>query len=66
MEKISGLNDEIIKEILTKGKIYEVGGAVRDKYISPILPDKDKDYLITGIPLDELSTLLGRFGSRSG
>jgi tRNA nucleotidyltransferase (CCA-adding enzyme) len=62
MEKITGLNDEIIKEILTKGKIYEVGGAVRDKYISPILPDKDKDYLVTGIPLEELCSLLGRFG----
>jgi tRNA nucleotidyltransferase (CCA-adding enzyme) len=62
MEKMAGLSDEIIKEILTKGKIYEVGGAVRDKYISPILPDKDKDYLVTGIPLDELCFLLSRFG----
>ena len=62
MEKIPGLNNQIIKEILTKGKIYEVGGAVRDKYISPILPDKDKDYLVTGIPLKDLCSLLGRFG----
>jgi tRNA nucleotidyltransferase (CCA-adding enzyme) len=62
MEKIPGLNQKIIKEILTQGKIYEVGGAVRDKYISPILPDKDKDYLVTGIPLEELCSLLCRFG----
>jgi tRNA nucleotidyltransferase (CCA-adding enzyme) len=62
MEKIAGLNDQIVKEILEKGKIYEVGGAVRDKYISSILPDKDKDYLVTGIPLEELCSLLGRFG----
>ncbi len=62
MEKIAGLNEQIIKEILTHGKIYEVGGAVRDKYISPILPDKDKDYLVTGIPLEELCSLLCRFG----
>jgi len=62
MEKITGLNHEIIKEILTIGKIYEVGGAVRDKYISPILPDKDKDYLVTGIPLNDLCSLLSRFG----
>ncbi len=62
MEKIAGLNDQIIKAILEIGKIYEVGGAVRDKYISPILPDKDKDYLVTGIPLDDLSSLLSRFG----
>lgn len=62
MEKIAGLSDKIIKVILQKGRIYEVGGAVRDKYISPILPDKDKDYLITGIPLDELCSLLSGFG----
>ena len=62
MEKIAGLSEQIIKAILQKGNIYEVGGAVRDKYISPILPDKDKDYLITGIPLDKLCSLLSRFG----
>jgi tRNA nucleotidyltransferase (CCA-adding enzyme) len=62
MEKITGLSKEIIREILTKGRIYEVGGAVRDKYISPILPDKDKDYLVTGIPMDELCSLLAKFG----
>lgn len=62
MEKIAGLSDEIIKAILEKGKIYEVGGGVRDKYISPILPDKDKDYLVTGIPMEELCALLREFG----
>ncbi len=62
MEKIAGLSDQIVKAILKKGSIYEVGGAVRDKYISPILSDKDKDYLITGIPIDELCSLLSGFG----
>jgi tRNA nucleotidyltransferase (CCA-adding enzyme) len=62
MEKILGLSEQIVQAVLAKGKIYEVGGAVRDKYISPILPDKDKDYLVTGIPLDELCSLLGEFG----
>lgn len=62
MEKIAGLRDEIIKAILEKGKIYEVGGTVRDKYISPILPDKDKDYLVTGIPMEDLCSLLRNFG----
>jgi tRNA nucleotidyltransferase (CCA-adding enzyme) len=62
VEKIVGLSQQIVRAILEKGKIYEVGGAVRDKYISPILPDKDKDYLITGIPMDELCSLLSRFG----
>jgi len=62
VEKILGLNEQIVRAILEKGKIYEVGGAVRDRFISPILPDKDKDYLITGIPMDELCSLLSRFG----
>jgi tRNA nucleotidyltransferase (CCA-adding enzyme) len=62
MEKIRGLSEQIIKAVLKKGKIYEVGGAVRDKYISPVLPDKDKDYLVTGIPLEELCSLLSSFG----
>lgn len=62
MEKIPGLSGRIVKAVLEKGRIYEVGGAVRDKYISPILPDKDKDYLVTGIPLDDLSSVLSRFG----
>lgn len=62
MEKIPGLSDQIVKAVLEKGKIYEVGGAVRDRFISPILPDKDRDYLITGIPMDELCSLLSRFG----
>ena len=62
MEKIPGLSEKIIKAILKRGRIYEVGGAVRDKHISPILPDKDKDYLVTGIPLDELCSFLSQFG----
>jgi tRNA nucleotidyltransferase (CCA-adding enzyme) len=62
MQKMVGLSQEIIKAVLAKGKIYEVGGAVRDRYISPVLPDKDKDYLVTGIPLDDLCALLCDFG----
>ena len=62
MEKIVGLSQQIVRAILERGQIYEVGGAVRDRYISPILPDKDKDYLITGIPMEELCSLLSRFG----
>jgi tRNA nucleotidyltransferase (CCA-adding enzyme) len=62
LDKIVGLSQQIVRAILEKGQIYEVGGAVRDRYISPILPDKDKDYLITGIPMEELCSLLSRFG----
>ncbi|MCJ7508777.1 MAG: hypothetical protein MUO85_08630, partial [candidate division Zixibacteria bacterium] len=59
---MQGLDNNIIEKILEKGKIYEVGGGVRDKFISPILPDVDKDYLITGIPLEELCQILSKFG----
>jgi tRNA nucleotidyltransferase (CCA-adding enzyme) len=62
VEKTVGLNDQIVKTILRKGKIYAVGGAVRDKYISPVMPDMDRDYLVTGIPLDDLRALLSEFG----
>jgi tRNA nucleotidyltransferase (CCA-adding enzyme) len=62
MEKIAGLSHDVIKKILERGRIYEVGGAVRDRYISPILPDKDKDYLVTGIPMEDLCSLLDEFG----
>jgi putative nucleotidyltransferase with HDIG domain len=42
------------------GEIYEVGGTVRDCILS--LPHKDRDFLVTGIPIDKLSHLLRPFG----
>jgi len=48
--------------ILQQGKIYEVGGAVRDKYLFNKSISKDHDYLVTGIPFDELSNKLKKFG----
>jgi len=59
---MQGLNKDIIKRILDKGRVYEVGGAVRDRYMSAVLPDVDKDYLVTGIPLEELCQILSKFG----
>ena len=59
---MSTLSDTIVKEILKKGKIYEVGGVVRDRIISPVLPDKDVDYLVTGLPLDDLCSVLKSYG----
>jgi putative nucleotidyltransferase with HDIG domain len=59
MPKIS---DQIVFEVLKKGKIYEVGGIVRDRIISPVLPDEDADYLVSGIPMDELIGILKKHG----
>lgn len=43
------------------GKVYEVGGVVRDRLLG--LPSKDADLLVTGVPAADLRKLLERFGS---
>jgi tRNA nucleotidyltransferase/poly(A) polymerase len=42
------------------GKIYQVGGAVRDLYLGK--QSKDLDIVITGIPSSELENLLKKYG----
>lgn len=50
-----------LKAIESKnGQIYEVGGTLRDAFLD--LPHKDKDLLVTGIPLNDLLNLLQDFG----
>jgi tRNA nucleotidyltransferase (CCA-adding enzyme) len=56
------LAKEVVEMILQHGKIYEVGGAVRDKYLFGKNISKDHDYLVTGIPFDELSKKLKKHG----
>jgi tRNA nucleotidyltransferase (CCA-adding enzyme) len=53
---------DLIKTINLTGKLYEVGGSVRDSLISPETENKDRDYLITGIPIESLMDILRRFG----
>ncbi|MBI5806510.1 HD domain-containing protein [candidate division TA06 bacterium] len=69
------LSSEIIKAINSSGRLYEVGGAVRDRIrfalddsgsidqesFSQFQPE-EVDYLVTGIPMDELTRLLKQFG----
>lgn len=45
------------------GKIYSVGGAVRDEFLGK--ESKDLDILITGIPMNDLSELLKKYGKVS-
>ncbi|MCX6827476.1 MAG: HDIG domain-containing protein [candidate division Zixibacteria bacterium] len=59
MCKISG---EAVLAILEKGRIYEVGGAVRDRLLSRAGAIKERDYLVCGIPYQELSQILNNFG----
>ncbi|NOY89516.1 MAG: HD domain-containing protein [FCB group bacterium] len=56
------LSKNTIDDILQKGRIYEVGGAVRDRFLLKEKPTKDRDYLVTGIPYDELSRILKTHG----
>jgi tRNA nucleotidyltransferase/poly(A) polymerase len=42
------------------GKIYSVGGSVRDEFLGK--ESKDLDILITGVPMDTLKSLLPRYG----
>jgi|ERR1035437_1730122 tRNA nucleotidyltransferase/poly(A) polymerase len=42
------------------GKIYAVGGRVRDEFLGK--ESKDLDILITGVPLDELANILSKYG----
>ncbi len=56
------LAPKTVDDILARGRIYEVGGAVRDRFLTPNLKVKDRDYLVTGIPYDELTGILKGHG----
>lgn len=51
-----------MQEILREGRIYEVGGCVRDTLMRRNIDSKDRDYLVTGITFDRLHRLLRRHG----
>lgn len=59
---IISLKDLPFKDTIQKmgGKIYSVGGAVRDEFLGK--ESKDLDILITGIPMDKLEQILSNFG----
>ncbi|MBD3257764.1 HD domain-containing protein [candidate division GN15 bacterium] len=59
MCKLSG---EAISDILAHGRLYEVGGAVRDRYLKPNQAFGDHDYLVTGIPYRDLAGILKHHG----
>ena len=61
--KIMSLQDLPFKKEVEQlgGKIFSVGGAVRDEFLGK--ESKDLDILITGIPMDNLEQLLSKYGS---
>ncbi|MCH7878971.1 MAG: HD domain-containing protein [candidate division Zixibacteria bacterium] len=56
------ISEKAIKAISKLGKLYEVGGAVRDDLLG--LPDAgyDRDYLVTGVKIDDLIGALEKTG----
>lgn len=51
-----------MQTICQSGKVYEVGGVVRDRLLGIDTSPKDHDYLVTGVPYDELTRLLKPHG----
>ena len=56
------LSQESIDVILRRGRIYEVGGCVRDRFLKRGENVKDRDYIVTGIPFDDLTNILRTHG----
>ena len=48
------------------GRVYEVGGTIRDRFISEhagvTIEPKDHDYVVTGIPINDLIEILRQIG----
>ncbi|MFW6247141.1 MAG: CCA tRNA nucleotidyltransferase [bacterium] len=61
-EQISTLQELPFKQEVENlgGKIYSVGGAVRDEFLGK--ESKDLDVLITGVPSNELVDILSKYG----
>jgi len=58
--------DAVLAEAVAPGRLYAVGGRVRDELRAAIagaeLPAKDLDYVVTGLPLDRLTERLAKLG----
>ena len=61
-QKIANVLSPVLRSEIKKqnGKVYQIGGAVRDELIGKV--SKDLDLLVTGIETDELETILSRHG----
>jgi len=59
---MSEITKPVIATIQNKGHLYEVGGVVRDGLLLHQKPTKDSDYLVTGVPYNELTKILRKFG----
>jgi len=51
-----------VQDILREGRLYEVGGCVRDSYLQRRPESKDRDFLVCGISLSRLQDILRPYG----
>jgi tRNA nucleotidyltransferase/poly(A) polymerase len=56
------LSEKAIDDILRCGRIYEVGGAVRARFMNLRSASMDRDYLVTGFGYGELTRILRPHG----
>jgi tRNA nucleotidyltransferase (CCA-adding enzyme) len=59
---MSQLSEDAVNSICSSGRLYEVGGVVRDRLLGLDTSSKDRDYLVTGISYDDLTRLLKPHG----
>lgn len=59
---LAGLPQAVVAAITERGRLYEVGGTVRDALLGQRSQSKDFDLLVTGIPYAELCGLLKEYG----
>lgn len=55
-------NERWQTEIMERGELFRVGGAVRDALLGTPTIDKDVDYLVRAVPPEELEAILKRHG----
>ena len=62
MQPSTHISEKAIKAISKLGKLYEVGGAVRDDLLGLEHAGYDRDYLVTGVKIDDLIGELKKSG----
>jgi tRNA nucleotidyltransferase (CCA-adding enzyme) len=54
---------EWTKALLERGEVYAVGGAVRDRVLGVEAPPFDDDFLVRGVPFEDVTRILGSHGA---
>lgn len=60
IDKKDVANSPWFKELERHGKVYFVGGSVRDEFIGKV--SKDIDIVVAGLPYDKINAILSKYG----